>query len=186
MGLHVVSMIVGALIIIITLSVPISLVFLLIHIVRKRRKSERVVVPKRALRLLRFCGVAGFALIVCVGFCWGYDSYEDLKSIETGETNLRNIMKDPGAVQFKNVRVIRFCRESGCFWYQRKVCGEFNAKNAFGAYGGFQQFIIAATGQPLIESDEPDDFPVLWTAACERDCARTQTGSLACAPQNTQ
>jgi hypothetical protein len=157
---------IGVFVTIIALSLPVSLLFLLILMVRKRRKGERVAAPKR---LLRFYGIAAFTLILCVGVCWGYDRYEDSKSIETGEANIGNTMKDPGTVQFRNVRVIRFCRESGCFWYERTVCGEVNAKNAYGAYGGFQRFIIAQNGHSLLENDATaDDFLALWTtAACE-------------------
>lgn len=43
-------------------------------------------------------------------------------------------MKDPGSVQFRNVRVYRHDE-------QVHVCGEFNAKNGYGGYVGFQPFV---------------------------------------------
>lgn len=50
------------------------------------------------------------------------------------EATVRSRMKDPDGVQFRNVRVV---------WDGDKglTCGEYNAKNGFGAYIGFRPFV---------------------------------------------
>lgn len=46
-------------------------------------------------------------------------------------------MKDPSSVQFREV-------ERGAAGY---VCGEINAKNEYGAYGGFRGFMVSDSGR---------------------------------------
>lgn len=55
-------------------------------------------------------------------------------------------LKDPSSAQFQNV----FISADG-----KSVCGEFNAKNGFGAYGGFKRFITGAhnSTQGLSQTD---------------------------------
>ena len=72
-------------------------------------------------------------------------SYENEQFLQTGtepelvqksQTLVQQLMKDPSSAQFQNTRVVR----SGSFTV---VCGEYNAKNSYGAYTGFKPF---ATG----------------------------------------
>jgi hypothetical protein len=77
-------------------------------------------------------------------------------------------MKDPDSVQFRNVRVVHL----GSL---KNVCGEVNAKNSYGAYIGFSQFIYyppsypTSSGKPhpgtaSIGPGPGEDAPPFWRA----------------------
>lgn len=44
-------------------------------------------------------------------------------------------LRDPGSAQFRNLRSVTNANGTA-------VCGEINGKNAFGAYVGFQDFVV--------------------------------------------
>lgn len=66
-------------------------------------------------------------------------------------------MKDPEATQFRNVRVAVDTRS------HRKVCGEANGKNSYGAYVGYARF--AFDGDAVTWADR--DGQVAWMLASE-------------------
>ncbi|WP_395543272.1 hypothetical protein [Neotabrizicola sp. sgz301269] len=47
-------------------------------------------------------------------------------------------LKDPGSAQFRNIRAADVTLSDGT--KERRVCGELNGKNSFGAYVGFEWF----------------------------------------------
>ena len=53
------------------------------------------------------------------------------------KTKVAEDLKDPQATQFRNV----FISDQKSKSFDAVVCGEFNSKNGFGAYGGFLPFI---------------------------------------------
>jgi len=53
---------------------------------------------------------------------------------ESVESQVKRDLRDPWSAQFRNLRVL----ESGL------ICGEVNAKNAYGAYTGFEGFTASA------------------------------------------
>jgi hypothetical protein len=58
-------------------------------------------------------------------------------------------MRDPDSARFRNLRKVRSDFEQG--W---KVCGEVNAKNAYGGYVGYTSFVyIPIIHQALIRTD---------------------------------
>ena len=66
----------------------------------------------------------------------------------------KNQMKDPGSVQFRNVRLVS--HPNG-----KLICGEINAKNTYGGYVGFRLFAASplgattlVTGGRYVEVDE--------------------------------
>ncbi len=60
-----------------------------------------------------------------------------------------NVLKDPESAEYRNIR--RVDRSS-------MICGEVNAKNAFGAYTGFKPFVVNGSGAKLNFSvDDPSD-----------------------------
>jgi len=61
------------------------------------------------------------------------------------EFALRRRMKDPDAVQFQNEQM--YTRGDSLI-----VCGEYNAKNGFGAYNGFKPF-FAMSGAVITQED---------------------------------
>ena len=52
-------------------------------------------------------------------------------SSEPDLSPVSDIMKDPDSTKFRNV-----------IEYENSVCGEVNSKNSYGAYSGFQDFIM--------------------------------------------
>lgn len=53
-------------------------------------------------------------------------------------------LRDPASAQFRNVREVTTAAG-------KAVCGEINAKNAYGGYVGFQDFVVA-DGQAWIQT----------------------------------
>lgn len=58
--------------------------------------------------------------------------------IADAKNALADKMRDPGSVQWRNVRVVDY--DGG-----HLVCGEYNAKNAFGGYVGYRVFAASNT-----------------------------------------
>lgn len=64
-------------------------------------------------------------------------------------------LKDPDSAQFQN---------------QSSQCGEVNAKNSFGAYGGYTRFIATSKEMVLMDdgsSVSKEEFENLWSSACK-------------------
>lgn len=67
----------------------------------------------------------------------GRQSWE-ASAIPAAEAAVRDVMRDPDSTNFRNARVL-----AGDTPEQRLVCGEYNAKNAYGGYVGFQPYLVA-------------------------------------------
>jgi hypothetical protein len=63
-------------------------------------------------------------------------------TIENAKRTLERDLKDPQSVQYREVRSF----QSG------SVCGEFNAKNSYGAYTGFKPFVF--DGRKILETPD--------------------------------
>jgi hypothetical protein len=68
------------------------------------------------------------------------------KEIAFAKRALERGLKDPSSVQYRDIRVVT--KKTGT----RTICGEFNAKNSFGGYVGFQSF-AAEVAVPLPQVD---------------------------------
>lgn len=73
---------------------------------------------------MRLVCLVGLALVA------GCSSEPDI--IRRSKESLKTQVKDPEATQFKDVKI--------CSANTKMVRGEYNAKNSFGAYGGFKIF----------------------------------------------
>lgn len=95
------------------------------------------------------------AILAAMGFATYRAKYDDWVTIPKMRLQVTNRLKDPGSAQFRNEALARG-------W----LCGEFNSKNGYGAYGGFSRFITGSAGT-YIEGDEfaesktPEDFLAL-------------------------
>lgn len=69
-------------------------------------------------------------------------------------------LKDPDAAKFRDVYVVP---------NKATVCGEFNAKNGFGAYVGYKRFIVAPGGVFGIEDDGSMLIEANWDVICRGD-----------------
>lgn len=59
--------------------------------------------------------------------------------MEKTQQAVANQLKDPGAAQFRNVRLVENAKGT-------VVCGELNGKNSYGAYTGFKRFVGSPSG----------------------------------------
>jgi len=64
---------------------------------------------------------------------------------ERAKEAISNQLKDPASAQFRNVRAKQFDDSS-------VVCGEVNAKNSYGGYIGFKQFVASPSGGTIEHS----------------------------------
>lgn len=74
-----------------------------------------------------------------------------------GEKYVKEKVLEPGSAQFRN----QFIGKKGA------PCGEVNAKDAFGAYIGFQRYISVARDLTLLAQDvAPAEFEASWAQLC--------------------
>lgn len=66
---------------------------------------------------------------------------------------VKRTLKDPSSAEFRK---------------QQGLCGEVNARNSFGAYGGFRRFVVISESLVMTEADMPPDaFAQLWASGCK-------------------
>ncbi|HJU99315.1 MAG TPA: hypothetical protein VJ752_02055 [Burkholderiaceae bacterium] len=74
-----------------------------------------------------------------------------------GEKYVKEKILEPSSAQFRN----QFIGKKGA------PCGEVNAKDAFGAYIGFQRYISVARDLTLLAQDvAPAEFEASWAQLC--------------------
>lgn len=69
-------------------------------------------------------------------------------------------LKDAESAKFKDVR---FYSGGGI----PVTCGQVNAKNSFGGYGGFERFIAAGETMAVLESQSSDGIGPVWDKFCK-------------------
>lgn len=79
--------------------------------------------------------------------------------IDRGKDAIIEKLKDPDSAKFRNVR---FYSGGGV----PVVCGQVNAKNAFGGYTGFERFIAAGPQLAYLESEISDGIAPVWNKMC--------------------
>lgn len=72
-------------------------------------------------------------------------------------------MRDPDSVKFRDVALYRQLESK-----ELALCGEFNAKNGYGAYVGYRRFYVSESGGAKLEPDDGDNdlFGVLRLSYC--------------------
>lgn len=65
---------------------------------------------------------------------------------EAALEQVRNLLKDPDSAQFKDVRLVDY-RDG------KVVCGRVNAKNSYGGYVGYKQFVAGVNDAELWVSE---------------------------------
>lgn len=60
--------------------------------------------------------------------------------VEDAKAAVKSILKDPLSVQFRDIKV----NSAG------DVCGQYNAKNSYGGYGGFEDFMYDKETKTLL------------------------------------
>lgn len=87
--------------------------------------------------------------ILALGLCCGLIACgsKEPPSIEAAKLAISTRMKDPNSIQFRDVRVVALNTPAGD---TEVVCGEFNAKNGFGGYSGYEKFAFNPSGNDLL------------------------------------
>jgi len=99
-----------------------------------------------------------FAAVILLGGLIGYVIYARGPSAQSlAESAVRAKVKDPDSVQFRKIRYSDSTKS--------QVCGEFNAKNAFGGYAGFRRFVYHSDSV-AIENADPN-FEMWWGLYCD-------------------
>jgi hypothetical protein len=74
------------------------------------------------------------------------------------QEGVRYHAKDPASVQFREV-----------FATATMVCGQYNARNSYGAYAGFMRFVSDGKNVIWIEDDiGKDRIDLIWREHCQR------------------
>ena len=60
-------------------------------------------------------------------------------------------LKEPESARFRNVRIRSWINPRGGI-LEVGICGEMNAKNSYGGYGGWEQFGYSEVGYPSIDT----------------------------------
>ncbi|WP_423708625.1 hypothetical protein [Undibacterium sp. WLX3042] len=66
------------------------------------------------------------------------------KKIESLKQQVTHNLKDPESAKFREVKLNKA---------KTALCGEVNAKNGFGAYGGYQPFVATDSGAIIMRGD---------------------------------
>ncbi len=76
------------------------------------------------------------------------------------EEAVRQKLKDGESAKFRNVFFHRGHHNVPM------ACGEVNSKNSYGAYGGYQRFVSAASLETTFLEEEAADFNTVWNGFC--------------------
>lgn len=82
------------------------------------------------------------------------EKIEEMNRVSLGENKLKDSLKDPSSAEIKNSR----SGKSGV------TCGEVNAKNSFGAFTGYKNFI--QIGSTTLIDDGSSEFTKEWNEMC--------------------
>lgn len=82
-------------------------------------------------------------------------------------------MKDPSSVQYRGVR--SFVTSGN----QRIICGEYNAKNSFGAYTGFKPFWVRTYEDMPVDTVAADSSSTYLDSIIAGKCREAATGKVA-------
>lgn len=61
-------------------------------------------------------------------------TFADTSAINNAKKIIKNSLKDPDSVQFKDVRAVTNTKG------EKSICGSYNAKNSYGGYVGYKEF----------------------------------------------
>jgi hypothetical protein len=67
------------------------------------------------------------------------------ETIAAAQDSAKRILKDPDSAKFQNLRIAEY--DGGSV-----VCGEINAKNSYGGYVGYKQFVAGVSGATILDT----------------------------------
>lgn len=87
------------------------------------------------------------------------EKYKEISWMNLGKEAVKKRLKDGSSAEFRNV----FFKNNGV----PITCGEVNAKNSFGGYGGYQRFISAGNDELTFIEEQVSDFEISWNRFCK-------------------
>ncbi len=114
--------------------------------------------------------IAAGVVLVCIALagCGSKQAAAGMIMVSAAKDAVSASMKDPNSVEFQNVRTVDLVTEAGTGLI---VCGEFNAKNGFGGYSGFEKFAWHPDGKLLARSLFPEEGRPVIDSAIETFCS---------------
>jgi hypothetical protein len=99
--------------------------------------------------------VIAVVLLSASASCFAAHPHDQSKvKIQAAQATLTAGLKDPESVEYKNLRYVTT---------KDVVCGQYNAKNSFGAYVGFHYFAVDADGAHVMRF--PEELPRMHNRA---------------------
>lgn len=77
------------------------------------------------------------------------------------QETVKSVLKDPESADFRDVTVVH----KGTW---TTVCGEVNAKNGFGGYTGYTEFVGSIEGVMIRSDENASRFVKRWNSRCAR------------------
>ena len=94
------------------------------------------------------------ALIVSLFLCFSTSlslfANEESTQIEEVKIKVKSILRDPDSAKFQNIRIVVNSKAV------ESICGEVNARNAFGGYTGFSKFNVSKDKVNIVDMDKPE------------------------------
>lgn len=115
--------------------------------------------------MIKWMGVAVLGLSLVFGTACGS---KDKKLIAGAQEAVKKLLKDPGSAEFRSVSVVQMRTPEGP---AAVVCGEFNAKNGFGGFAGFEPFAWHPDGTLLTKAAFPSTDEATLDGAIKEICA---------------
>ena len=86
---------------------------------------------------------------------------KDSMLIVLSQEAVQSKLKDEGSAEFRNIDIHKSAEAT-------VVCGEVNAKNAFGGYAGFQRFVSSGSAELTFLEDQmkPGHMDLAWDRFC--------------------
>lgn len=121
---------------------------------------------KKTVRIISIAIVSYFLSLGNVGAGENdfYDTSQDAIKIgwmRKGISAVKTKLRDSDAAKFRGVHINR--GRDGI----SMICGEVNAKNAFGGYIGYQKFVSNGKTETTYLQEEVQDFYLVWKRFCE-------------------
>lgn len=85
----------------------------------------------------------------------------DVDHITVAKQAVERKLRDPSSAEYRGIRVLHSPNSAAT------VCGEVNAKNAFGGYAGFERFVSGGSASATVLEHEVSDFQVVWSSLCD-------------------
>lgn len=88
--------------------------------------------------------IGSIAIVVATAGFFMARNVAESKKIESFKQKVTRNLKDPDSAKFRDVKLNKA---------KTALCGEVNAKNGFGAYGGYQSFVAVDSAAFIMRGD---------------------------------